>query len=378
MKFDRSDTNDTNDTNEINKINRINKTNKRNDFNKNDINKTKEEVISKNESFALLLIDFIDGNLSNEESYKVKEQLDSNDELKEIYSSLLYSSALSKKLVGNRNEFVNTLSNEYKNERKDKIYGILRAENENRRNFAVTKDINSSKSNRISILPLAFRNIIKKIDFSKNIHVYASTAAGFLIIISAIIIFSNNGFIKNNLSNIESRKGSQNLTKQDNNENPEGGKALISSNTAPALGSFTDQAEVKDTANNYNPCTNESALSSAISEKINDFSSWTIIAAKSVKTDVCNIISTSKYYLEIVNNDKTYLAVMCFPSNLINDKEKLLLDLQNKIVLPLKIEIISRENSQKLLEYTSEQNKAILENEALKNDAEFLVISIGR
>jgi len=363
-----------------------------------------------NEQLVLQLIDFIDGTLSKEDSFVVLAHMDSCIKCKNMYQMLVNSRKLTDKLNNNKMDYLLKTTELVKCQQIDKIKMSINNDNQNKKNNLFLVSEKSITKRTLQNLDNRKQNInvnsnLKKIknkilSIYSNKWAYVPSVAGIVVLILISYIFlGKNGNIK--LSKITNQEGAMVAQSQNNAEIAEdSAKDMTGSNDLAIAKDQNTSAMIQDsgTSNEFYGVTdsNSSAMLPEISSaKPASSPDYYTLPNDGVKTGMENIIKImpeygnefwstlpgSISYLEIVNDVNYYTAIVVFPSNIINDKKVQIVAIYNKSNLTNtsnNIEIISGEDSQKLLKYTSERNVNLLRTVADNNSAKFLVIFICR
>lgn len=392
-------------------------------MNIDNINQPKASNDDCNEESILLLIDFADGNLSTDEASKVQSHIDSSIKYKSIYQSMIKSKNLLKKVETGRIDYVDSINATKRIEQITKIKELINKENQIKSNeVSKISGVAASIPLNVSVSGFTRQKIRIFSIFKSRNWAYASTAAGVAVLVLVSYIFMSGNFKMNN--NYKSSFNSDMLTEQP--ADMAGSRANEIAENQATTGRNTTDAAVKEatkdsqnyddtqyapsyssscaTSNPSKPVTksstagsqasgNQSKASSQCNQSI--ASQYGVMPNYGVKEGDANYISiASSYsqelwaimlgsttYLEICNNIDYYRAIVVFPSTIIQAKEINLIEIKNKLLLlnlTTKIEFISGEDEQKLVEYTSKENATLLRTNAVANSADFLVISICR
>ncbi len=203
---------------------------------------------------------------------------------------------------------------------------------------------------------------------------YASTAAGFIVLlIVAAIFISMRGSGGNPFSDLFLNKATRESSSQ---ACAEIAAEYNDSNYAATQKGSTNDAGTRSGTENTTSSSGKSTLSS-VSRSTMD----SILITPEYGPELAAVIKESAACLEIRNEPNSYMIILVFSSDTIQARVDTIREINQKIEqnnLTTKIEIISGENSQKLVEYTSKENAALLQNAAEKISADFLVITICR
>ena len=340
-----------------------------------------------NEQFVLQLIDFIDGTLSKEESSDVLAHMDSCIKCKNMYQMLVNSKALTDKLNDTKMDYLVKTSELVKCQQIDKIKISINNEYQNKKNnLFLVSGKSMTKSNLTTFnnreMNININTNLKKIknkilSIYSNKWAYVPSVAGIAVLILISYIFlGENGNIK--LSNIANQEGAMVAQSQNDAEIAEdSAKDMTGSNDFATTKDQNTSAMIQDSgaSNELNGRTdsNSSAIPELSSAKPASSADYYTLPNDGVKMGMENIIKImpaygnefwstlpgSISYIEIVNDINYYTAIVVFPSNIITEKKLQIVEIVNKSNLTNtsnNIEIISGEDSQKLLKYTNERN----------------------
>ena len=124
------------------------------------------------------------------------------------------------------------------------------------------------------------------------------------------------------------------------------------------------------------------AISDAFTDIVLQEAENPVVIAADFSQDLLKAMQGSVLYYEIKNTQSSYTAVAAYPSPIIQSVKDSLTSVGETRLKPMglavEIEIISGENSQKLVEYTGRETVTSLQKSAEADSADFLVITINR
>lgn len=199
-----------------------------------------------------------------------------------------------------------------------------------------------AKNNLINSLPLQETNVqnitTKKINFKKFVFSFASIGVVFAILIPLAI--HSNFF------------GSKSMNEMGSN------RPVIEKN----------ESYIAE---------NDNALKEAIDESTCVSSAFYFLS-KDLNEKFNELVIESEYCWQDDSENYIYIGVLLYPSTSIKNYEKSFINIFHESPLQSEIEIISRENRQKLVEYTNEQSATAIIEMAVDLEMDILIISIGR
>lgn len=312
------------------------------------------------ESFAILLGDFFDGTLSEEKSNEVREHMVSCENCKRMAQAIQVSRTLTQKAENGKTGYIHGISEIQSRLQIEKIKQAVRMEQKGKNQFG--SDDQNTKKNKTF-----FAHFPKRMSF-----IY--TAAGFVVMISVLALFIGGNNMLNNLT-----KSTDFLTDASGNYEAatQESSGCITNETA-ASSQYGDVTvdDSKDSQSDKGRYSDGSAAREVMAEAIDS-----IAITMDYSKELIDAMKGSVAYLAIVNSEDSYIAIAAYPDIMIQEKVDALFQIGNYLRLmnlTIEIEIISGENSQKLVEYTSRENVTFLQEIAEDNAAGFLVITINR
>jgi len=331
-----------------------------------------------------LVSDYSDNKLSGNEIVEIENHLNSCSDCREIYELSLLSHKLTDKLIVSKNEYISRISNEDIDFKTDNIMKAIIAESIVDASFVAAVPA-QAKSSRWSVFSIYDG---KKFNgfFNKRINrSFAGVAAGFVVLFSVAYlfgIFGNNSIIpafnKNKMStqtDDNAYYGSSSFTDRSGmaeiatKEATGSAKDANGSNNYPEQSSVIDKDMVSSTIISGGADTSFEPSSSII---IDSFLTAEQTAAFYEAT------ADSIAFIQGQTPEYKYVGIYAFASDLVNDRKSQIDNIFSNYSKPVKIEIISGENSQKLLEYTTKENTGYLQKSTEGKNADFLIILIGR
>lgn len=347
------------------------------------------------DEFSLRLIDLIDNTLTDEESALMKSHMEICPECRDSYRLMMDSMLITKNSHDKRLDYIDGMELTDRKRQINNINQLIISEKNKRRVFS-----------RLFL-------------YNPKHRAFASAAAGIVVLVFITFIFSsmNNLDIKGNFTDdfgtrtaeitgkgsVTTDAGSplneqSAYTQGDRNadSSPETGSSCPPDNIS-SYGAEADSVSVKASDTGLG---NVSASSSS-SSIIDSNKSWSSISANPAMENLSNApadIRTESYvfitpeissdlwkavqgftaYYEMKNDSETYLSIISFKKDIINSKKNIIIQITEQIKFTVKIEIISGENTQKLVEYTSKETADLLSKNAVSNGSDLLIISIGR
>lgn len=309
------------------------------------------------ESFAILLEDYFDGVLSLQKADEVRRHMDACENCKAIAEMIQGSRAVTRKAFDSKMEYLHGISEIHNNLQIEKIKQSIRREYNGKKQAAA---IDSTGKKRKTI----FTYFPKRMSF-----IY--TAAGFVIILSVLAFFIGGNNLWNNRTKTTDLATNASRDYEAATQETSGGITNETAASSPATDSGAPY-----TQSDKGVFSGESASREVLAEAIGS-----IAVADGYSDDLIDAMRGSVAYVRILNSEDSYLAIAAYPVSMIKEKVDALFAIGDQLRLmnlTIEIEIISGENSQKLVEYTSKENVAFLQGIAGDKAAEFLVITINR
>jgi hypothetical protein len=327
---------------------------------KNDNQQPMTNGIQCGESFAILLGDYFDGVLSAQKAAEVRQHMDSCENCKGITRMMQGSRAVTQKACDSKTEYLHGISESKINHQIESIKQSIRMEfNEKQQPPVVESKSNNSKT--------FFVRFPKRISF-------LYTAAGFVVILSVLALFIGGNNIWNKATKstdlVTNASGNYEAATQETS----GGITNETDASCPVAYSGDNSAQYPQSDKGL--FSGESAPREIMVEAINS-----ILIAEDRSNDLIEAMQGSVAYIEVSNVETSYVSIAAYPDNMIQKKVDALFAIGDQLRfmnLTIEIEIISGENSQKLVEYTSRENVTFLQEIAADKAAEFLVITINR
>ena len=297
--------------------------------------------------FTPLLIDYIDGSLSDESSNAVREHLVGCRLCRNTVQSMLHSRVLTDEAKDCKEVWMDSISKKHREQQ-----------------IASIKQRIQPTESRIRIL-------------SRN-RAWVSTAAGVVILLFVAFLFLNGTDILTKLSRNSTNAILSPTTDKRNDFGASVGLQEMQSASQSFQSLIPDKYGRTTTQDNSmvlntgSPLFTEHDIAAAAAK---------ILIVPDQSGDLTRFFQGAVSYLAISDTTTSYQAIAAFPSSMIQAKIEELKVLQGKwtsLSLTTKIEIISRGNAQKLVEYTSKENATLLQTNAENHSADFLVISIYR
>lgn len=304
------------------------------------------------------IIDIIDGNIHDDAYLDMLKHIESCDNCRMLYNQIKISQNILKKAKESKENYINNISLEYKKEKIDIIKQKLKEKEKEKENE--NEVVNNKKSVRTIPLINYFSKLNNNIFNNGNLFKVSSTAAIFVVMILVIYIFSKSFF----------------LTKTGTDS-----KEMYGTNQKDASASiYMDGIQETADGNTKNEGVSERDVNNSID------SSYTqstvkldeVIVLPQLSKEINEILLLSAYNIIIKNDENNYQNISCISKDQIVVAQQKLLEIISNSKISAKIEIISGENSEKLIEYTSKENIANLRDIAVLDKADFLIISIGR
>lgn len=329
--------------------------------------------------YTELISDYVDNNIESSDIKELQNHISSCKDCREHYDLSLLSLKLTGKLSSDKNEYIDSIS---KDEIDFKTGNIMKAiMSESTDNTYADVKQSEEKAARNKIFSFTDSKNFKGF-FNKRINrSFAGVAAAFFVLFSAAYLF---GFFGNNSIIPTFNKGittteTDNAFYGRNSVKDKSGMAQedTKGSGGDATGDYKDNAQSAAAAevivsSKVVSEMNESSISPASDIIIDNFlNSEQTAAFYEITTDSIAFIQTSI-------PEYQYVGIYAFSEDFINDKKILVSNIFNNYTKPVKIEIISGENSQKLIEYTTKENTGYLQNATVGKNADFLIILIGR
>lgn len=332
--------------------------------------------------YTELISAYTDNRIEGSDLKVIETHISSCKVCKEHYELSLLSRKLTDKLRSDKNEYIDSLSNEDIDFNTANIMKAIMSESTEVVYATDTSQVESNKT-KSKIFYFANGSVFREF-FNKRVNrSFTGVAAAFLVLFSVAYLV---GLFGNN-SIIPALNKSRTATEVDNNAFY--GRNSISDKSGMA------QVETKESVNDAAGDYKDTVRSSITTEGDMNISKVVSESSESTATPVSdNIIEslltseqTTAFYKVTADSiafvqghipEYQYVGIYAFTSDIINDKKVMVDNIFNKYTKPVKIEIISGENSQKLIEYTTKENTGYLQKATDGKNADFLIILIGR
>jgi hypothetical protein len=214
--------------------------------------------------------------------------------------------------------------------------------------------------------------------FARNpISSYAATAAVFVVLFLSIAVYTGIGRLSKDAPLFP--EGHEMATNGDAFDNPDGNDS--SYDDAEGAASYSD--ETADTKNHTEtdasvilPSGDFSAVPSSERQYLAPSDAFWLDDARA--DEYRRNVEQALFSVEFADTTYVYIGIFGYPMDQIDDYRSILKNLVSESQYQPVIEIIGGENSQKLVEYTGEDEALFLLQRAEKNNALLLVVSIGR